>query len=45
VPQGDLRPSYDEDTLQAAYEHGEDLFAQAFKAFMEELGAVPVDEA
>jgi hypothetical protein len=44
LKQADFRLAYDEDTLQAAYEHCEDLFAQEFKDFMEKLGAVPVDQ-
>ena len=42
--QADLRLKYDEETLQAAYEQWEEMFAQEFKAFMGKLGAIPLKE-
>src|SRR3954465_13668388 len=44
VQQGDLRLVYDNDQLEAAYQHCEDLFAQEFTGFMEKLGDISVDE-
>jgi hypothetical protein len=45
LPQADFRLEYDKETLQAAYEHCEDLFAQEFRDFMGKLGALElVDE-
>jgi hypothetical protein len=43
-PKTDLQLSYDDAQLDAAYEQCEELFAQEFKEFMAELGAVPLDE-
>jgi len=44
VPQADLRLSYDEDALQAAYEQCEDMFAREFEEYMRALGAARFDE-
>ena len=44
VQQADLRLVYDNDQLEAAYQHCEDLFAQEFKEFMGEIGTVKIDE-
>jgi hypothetical protein len=44
VQQADLRLVYDNDQLEAAYQHCEDLFAQEFTGFMEKLGDIRVDE-
>jgi hypothetical protein len=44
APQVDLRLSYTEDALQAAYEHCEELFAQEFTVFMKKLGAIELGE-
>jgi hypothetical protein len=44
IPQADFRLAYDDATLQAGYEHSEDLFAQEFRDFMEKLGAKPLEE-
>src|SRR4051794_13449428 len=40
VQQADLRLVYDNDQLEAAYQHCEDLFAQEFTGFMKKLGRV-----
>src|SRR3954469_4520753 len=44
VQQADLRLVYDNDQLEAAYQHCEDLFAQEFTGFMKKLGATRVNE-
>jgi hypothetical protein len=44
VPQADFRLEYDEATLQRAYEHCEDMFAQEFEGFMGKLGAVRLEK-
>jgi hypothetical protein len=43
-PQANLRLTYTEDALQAAYEHCEELFAQEFTVFMKKLGARELGE-
>jgi hypothetical protein len=44
VQQGDLWLVYDNDQLQTAYLHCEELFAQEFTSFMKKLGATRIDE-
>jgi hypothetical protein len=39
-----VRLAYDEDELQAASEHCEEMFAREFEAYMGELGAVRFEE-
>jgi hypothetical protein len=40
----DIQLVYDNNQLEAAYQHSEDLFAQEFTGFMEKLGAKRIDE-
>ena len=44
VRQADMRLEFDNDELDRGYQYSEDLFAQEFKKFMEELGAIEIDE-
>jgi hypothetical protein len=44
VRQEDIRLVYDNDKIQEAYLHCEELFAQEFTTFMDKLGAKRIDE-
>ena len=44
APQGDIRLAYTDEELQVGYEASEDQFAQEFTSFMDEIGAIPIDD-